>query len=271
MRKVDEQLYENVWEFYRQYGRHDLPWRQTNDPYHILVSEVMLQQTQVDRVIPKYLAFLEMFPNIQTLAASSLASVLTMWQGLGYNRRAKMLHACAQMLSRDFHSVIPDDEKTLRSLPGIGPYTARAIMAFAFNQALPLIETNIRTVYIYHYFTDATDVSDADLWPHIERTLVVERPREWYYALMDYGSYLKRTHGNNISKSKHYTKQVAFQGSDRQIRGAIIRLLTTEKSMSRARLLTRLNFDELRIDAQLERLIIEQLVTKIGHRYTLPN
>jgi A/G-specific adenine glycosylase len=182
-----------------------------------------------------------------------------------------MLHECAKAVVRDYNGKLPNDEVQLRELPGIGVYTARAVLAFAFNTGTPLIETNVRTVYIHHFFTDETDVTDTMLLPYIERTLVLDNPREWYYALMDYGSHLKRTVGNNITKSKHYAKQSTFKGSDRQIRGAIIRALTKEKKLSYRSLLQVLTFDEVRVAAQLERLSDEGMIIKHGRSYQLPN
>lgn len=271
MQKLERDFIQTVWQFYKTAGRHTLPWRQTKDPYRILVSEVMLQQTQVDRVIPKYDEFLKVFPTWGSLAEAPLGAVLGHWQGLGYNRRAKMLHECAKAVVRDYGGKLPKDEAKLRSLPGIGPYTARAVLAFAFGVAEPLIETNVRTVYIHHFFGDKTDISDADILSYMIETLDKENPRDWYYALMDYGSHLKRTVGNNITKSKHYTKQSTFKGSDRQIRGAIIRELTTLHTLSYKKILVTVPFDELRIAAQLERLIEEGMVIKNGRSYQLPS
>ncbi|MFN3692898.1 MAG: A/G-specific adenine glycosylase [Candidatus Paceibacteria bacterium] len=271
MTGTEKRFVQTVLEFYEVGGRHGLPWRQTKDPYRILVSEVMLQQTQVDRVIPKYNEFLKAFPTISALAEAPLGAVLGHWQGLGYNRRAKMLHECAKVVVRDFGGKLPKDETKLRTLPGIGPYTARAVLAFAFGIAEPLIETNVRTVYIHHFFADETDVTDAMLLPYIKRTLPLDNPRAWYYALMDYGSHLKRTVGNNITKSKHYTKQSTFKGSDRQIRGAIIKLLATGNKLSYLKLKTQLPFDEVRLAAQLERLIEEGMVIKTSRLYQLPS
>ncbi|MFM2340068.1 MAG: hypothetical protein RLZZ360_704 [Candidatus Parcubacteria bacterium] len=270
MISAEKRFVQTVWDFYTSEGRHTLPWRKTKDPYRILVSEVMLQQTQVDRVIPKYQEFLKAFPTFVVLAEAPLGAVLGHWQGLGYNRRAKMLHECAKAVVLDYNGKLPKDEVKLRALPGIGPYTARAVLAFAFGIAAPLIETNVRTVYIHHFFTDETDVTDAMLLPIIERTLPRDNPREWYYALMDYGSYLKRTVGNNITKSKHYTKQSTFKGSDRQIRGAIVKLLTTSNKLPYQKLKAELSFDEVRVAAQLERLIEEGMVIKDGRSYQLP-
>lgn len=258
-----------VKDFYKRHGRRSLPWRLTSNPYHILVSEVMLQQTQVERVIPKYEAFLKRFPTVQKLARASLGDVLREWQGLGYNRRAKMLYECARTVVRERKGVFPDTYSELVALPGIGPYTAGAVLAFAFKKGIPLIETNVRTVYLHHFFKDATDVSDAEILTYIERTLDTKHPDMWYAALMDYGSHLKRTIGNQNSRAKNYTKQSAFKGSDREIRGAILTHLA-EQSTSRTLLHKVLPFEDVRIDAQLEKLLKEGLIEKRRSTYTLP-
>ncbi|UCG84215.1 MAG: A/G-specific adenine glycosylase, partial [Dehalococcoidia bacterium] len=142
-----------IWDYYKDHGRL-FPWRQTDDPYHILVSEIMLQQTQTSRVLKKYESFISTFPDFQTLAESPLINVLKAWQGLGYNRRAVALHKIAQIVVADCEGELPSSEKVLVKLPGIGPYTASAIKAIAFNQPAVLIETNIRTVYIFFFFPD---------------------------------------------------------------------------------------------------------------------
>ena len=143
-------------------------------------------------------------------------------------------------------------------------------MAFAFNQAVPMIETNIRTVFLHHFYSNDTDVEERELIALVEDTLDAQNPREWYWALMDYGTYLKKTHGNPNSRSRSYTKQSKFSGSDRQIRGAIIRTLT-EVSCTRRGLHKRLTpVEVVRIDAQLERLLAEGLVTRNGQRFALP-
>jgi A/G-specific adenine glycosylase len=270
MNKKEEQFIKIVWEYYKQHGRHDLPWRKTSDPYLILVSEIMLQQTQVERVIPKYNAFLKRFGTVRKLAQSSLGEVLVIWQGLGYNRRAKMLHQCAEIVTKQHKGIFPKTQKGLVSLPGIGPYTAGAVLAFAYDISVPLIETNIRTVYLHHFFHDTTDVTDSEILRLVSITQDLENPRAWYYALMDYGSYLKKTHGNPNKKSAHYTKQSAFSGSDRQIRGGIIRALT-KKPHSRIELHNVLSSSEdLRIDAQIERLKEEEMVVYKRGKYSLP-
>jgi A/G-specific adenine glycosylase len=190
----------------------------------------MLQQTQVDRVVPFYTRFLARFPDVFALSRASLGDVLMLWQGLGYNRRAKMLHQCAKVIVSEYHGVFPKTAQELRSLPGVGPYTAGALMAFAYNTPTTMIETNIRTVFIHHFFLDRTDVHDQELLPLIERMMDADNPRTWYAALMDYGTHLKRTQGNASRKSLHHTVQKKFQGSDRQIRGAIIRILLKQKT-----------------------------------------
>lgn len=267
-----KQFQETVWEFYELQGRHHLPWRKTTIPYRILVSEIMLQQTQVDRVLPKYQAFVKQFPTVTALAEASLGEVLKAWQGLGYNRRAKLLWECAKVVKETHGGRFPRTYEGLKALPGIGPYTAGAVMAFAYNEAVPLIETNVRTVYLHHFFPpDATDVTDAEILALVTATLPYAQARAWYAAVMDYGSYLKKTVGNHNVRAKSYQKQSTFKGSDRQIRGAILRALTI-KSLTRTALQKELSaFADIRIDVQLEALIREGLLQKHRHHYRLPS
>ena len=211
-----------VWAYYQKFGRHELPWRKTHKIYRILVSEVMLQQTQVERVIPLYIKFIKAFPTAKKLAQAPLSEVLRYWQGLGYNRRAKMLHQAAKKLGeRKRFSVVE-----LEKLPGVGPYTARAVVAFAYNTNVVFVETNIRTAIIHHFFSNKKDVSDTDIEKILVQVLPKRRAREWYSALMDYGAYLKRSGISHNAKSKTYTKQSRFAGSLREARGAIMRELT---------------------------------------------
>jgi A/G-specific adenine glycosylase len=193
-----------------------------------MVSEVILQQTQVDRVQGYYQSFIQQFPTIESLARAPKAVVLTSWQGLGYNRRALNLHKAAGIIVDTYAGSMPKDYSALIALPGIGPYTATAIRAFAWNLPGVCIETNIRTVYIHHFFKRAQSVPDSSLLPIIAATLDKEHPRTWYAALMDYGSHLKATYGNTATKSAHYTKQSTFKGSHRQLRGHILRLTLTK-------------------------------------------
>lgn len=263
---------DTVRDFYTKNGRHDLPWRKTTDPYLILVSEIMLQQTQVDRVIPKYLAFIAAYPSLEKLAQASLRDVLILWQGLGYNRRAKALHEASRLIVEHFAGVFPTTRDDILRLPGVGPYTTGAILAFAFNQAEPIIETNVRTVYLHHFFPQTLKVPDLKLMPLIAATLDRQKPREWYYALMDYGSYLKKTFPNPSKRSRHHTSQTKFNGSNRQIRGAIVKVLGEQPEPQTFRSLGILlaAFDGIRVGEQLQTLVFEKLVTKIKSRYQLP-
>lgn len=230
--------------FYKKSGRHDLPWRKTRDPYKILVSELMLQQTQVSRVLIKYDSFLKKFPTWQTLAKASLSDVLKEWQGLGYNRRAKFLHQTAKIVVGDYKGKFPKDPSLMETLPGIGHYTARAVAAFAFNQPSAFIETNIRTVFLHHLHggPSSVKVDDKELLPEVEKALKKSKmePRDFYAALMDYGSHLKASGIRINNKSKHYTKQSKFEGSRRQKRAAALRAALA-KGASETELLKLLN------------------------------
>lgn len=216
---------------YHSCGRYDLPWRLPEadgsfDPYKILVSEIMLQQTQVPRVLPKYQAFLREFPTVQALAAAPLGAVLVAWQGLGYNRRAKYLWQAAQTIAGDFGGAFPGTQQELTKLPGVGSNTAGAVMAYAYNKPVAFIETNIRTVYIHHFFHDQTNIPDKDILVLVAETgKAYGSPREFYWALMDYGTYLKQTVGNKSRASMSYAKQSKFAGSVRQLRGKVLRAL----------------------------------------------
>lgn len=246
--------------YYQNYSRRNLPWRQDYDPYKILISEIMLQQTQVERVVPKFLAFLRAFPTVYDLANSSPAQVIIQWQGLGYNRRGLNLQRAAQKIVTDFQGQVPSETDDLLSLPGIGPYTAAAIQAFAFNQPSIVIETNIRTVLIYHFFPQAYDVEDKDLRELLEVSLDQKNPRAWYSALMDYGTYLKQVLPNPSRRSKQYVKQSKFEGSLRQVRGGILKI-ATKGPISQSKLYFHLPFAPEKLDLALEQLIKEGFLT----------
>jgi A/G-specific adenine glycosylase len=251
-----------VYDHYRVHGR-DLPWRKTSDPYHILVSEFMLQQTQVPRVIEKYGEFVHAFPDIRSLGRAPLREILNVWQGLGYNRRALALKKAAEQVLNHFSGRIPSNVDSLTSLPGIGNATACAVCAFAFNQPTVFIETNIRTVVIHHFYRNKREVKDGEILPLVEQTLDHESPRMWYHALMDYGAALKKRYGNLNTKSAHYRRQGRFEGSNRQIRGAILRVLVRKERISERDLIggTPLSAGAVRrnlIQLQKEGLIIKQ-------------
>jgi len=256
---------------YRHYIRHgrDLPWRRTGDPYHILVSEIMLQQTQVDRVIPKYTHFLRVFPTLTALAEAPAAQVLAAWQGLGYNRRALMLKQSAQEICRSYGGEVPRSPDILRTLPGIGPATAASIAAFAFNAPTVFIETNIRAVFIHHFFSSAARVSDRRLEPLVRQTLDIRTPARWYNALMDYGAMLKKKHGNPACRSAQYVRQSRFEGSDRQVRGRIVRMLVEKKRMKKRELRRALNIESGRIHRIISDLIREGFITDTGAAYRI--
>ncbi|MDO8847057.1 MAG: A/G-specific adenine glycosylase [Coriobacteriia bacterium] len=210
-----------VSEHYRDQGR-DLPWRRTNDPYAVLVSEVMLQQTQVSRVVPKYAEFLETFPTVEALATAPLDELLRVWRGLGYNRRALNLKRAAEVILAENGGRVPDTLDGLTALPGIGHATAAQVLAFAFDVGVPFIETNIRSVFLHEFFGDAEDVPDAAILPLVEATLPAEGAREWFWALMDYGTHLKATLPNPSRRSRHHVQQGRFEGSNRQLRGRLL-------------------------------------------------
>ncbi len=208
----------------------DMPWRNTQNPYYVLLSEVMLQQTQVDRVIPYFEKFIKEFPTVKALGEASFQEVLACWSGLGYNRRAQWLQEAARIVAEKYGEEVPTQVEELVTLPGIGKNTAAAICVYAYNQPKIFIETNIRTVYIHHFFADhVDDVKDADILELLEKTLYKENPRQWYWALMDYGTFLKKTHGNLSQKSSSYRKQSTFKGSVRQARGAILKLFLSQE------------------------------------------
>ena len=221
-----ESFRKEVTDYWEKHGRHPLPWRHTDDAYRILVSEVMLQQTQVPRVTLKYAEFLKKFPTVHALAKARLADVLKVWSGLGYNRRGKYLHDAAKAIVREHKGKVPREYTALRKLSGVGDYTARAVRVFAFNEPDVLIETNIRAAYIHHYFGAHKKVTDAEILPLAEEAAKGQDPREWHWALMDYGSFVKKLHQNPTRLSAHYVVQMKFEGSLRQVRGAILKLLT---------------------------------------------
>ena len=209
-----------------KYLRRDFPWRNTTDPYHILVSEIMLQQTQVSRVQTKFPLFISRFPNFKRLAQASVKDILHVWQGMGYNRRALYLKKTANIIVTKYKGELPDNPEVLDTFPGIGKATASSIAAFAFNKPAVFIETNIRRVFLHLFFEDGrSKIDDREILPLIKQTLDKKNPRKWYEALMDYWAHLGKTIDNPNKKSKHYTAQSPFDGSDRQVRGEILKIL----------------------------------------------
>lgn len=228
----------------------DLPWRRTRDPYEIWLSEVMLQQTQVARVETRWVEWLDRFPSVFALAEAGTAEVLAAWQGMGYNRRALALKAAAEQIAFEYDGVFPTEVRKLVALPGIGPATAQGIRAFAFDLPGVYLETNVRTVVLHHLFPDAPSVPDKELVPIVEATCPAgldaldalddagvpagpyavpqdedDTPRSWYYAMLDYGAHLKKTVPNPSRRAKAYTRQSKFEGSRRQKRAEVVRML----------------------------------------------
>ena len=252
---------DEILSYYRENGR-TLPWRETGDPYDVLVSEFMLQQTQVSRVLEKYSVFLALFPDVTSLARAPLQEVLRAWQGLGYNRRAIALQRTAREVVETYHGVLPSDPAELCTLPGIGPYTAGAVAAIAFNRPAVFLDTNIRTVFHYFFFPEDETVTDRDIISLVELTLDRDNPREWYYALFDYGAMLKRERKEPAGILRR--GQGAFHGSDRQVRGQVIRLLLESGPLSEEGIFARLGGDEDRVKRILAQLAAEGFITCEG-------
>lgn len=286
---MDKKLHsfqQTIENFYKK-NRRDLPWRNTTDPYKILVSEIMLQQTQVPRVLIKYQEFIKKFPDFPTLARASQVDILQAWQGLGYNRRGLYLKKIAEKITLEFNGNIPRDPHILQTFPGIGKATAASIIVFSYNIPLAFIETNIRRVFIYFFFEDSKNpmsaeanirlrghrprdefeqrrIHDNEIFPLIEQTLSKDNPREWFYALMDYGSFLSKhppAGGENPNKkSKHYTKQSRFEGSVRQVRGLILKTLLTKKILSKKKLQKEVNIFDERFEKAFTQLLSEGFI-----------
>lgn len=258
---------QTVWDYYSKHRR-SMPWRENVSPYYIFLSEMMLQQTQVGRVEQKFKEFTDVLPSFNDLASADFATVLGLWSGLGYNRRARYLYESAKLICSKFNGTLPNSLTDLESLPGIGKATASAILTYAYNIPIPYIETNIRTVFIYHFYSDSSRVPDKDILILAEQTLDMENPREWHWALMDYGSFLKKNYGNLNKKSKTYVKQSKFQGSDRQKRGEILRVLL-KAPLREYELLEELNEPRVLVHKLLEELIRENIVAEENGTYKI--
>ncbi len=268
----DEQLEgfrETVWERGSSLFR-DLPWRDTDDPYAILVSEVMLQQTQVSRVLGRWEEWLATFPTVESLAEAPLPPVLGLWQGMGYNRRAINLKRCAEEVVSLYGGEIPREQGDLVALPGVGPATAAGVRAFAFRLPGVYLETNVRTVFIHELFPEVEKVSDKELVPLVEATCPGrDAPsgrdvRSWYYALLDYGAHLKKTQPNPSRRSKEYTRQSTFEGSHRQKRAFLLRRVLEDPATA-DELADDLNAAERRAGrSELEREQVEAILAQLA-------
>lgn len=263
-----EEFREIIWQYYHDHGR-SMPWRDNPSPYAVVMSEFMLQQTQVARVTEKFVQFMDTWPDWARLAAAPRIEVVAAWKGLGYNRRALWLHGVAQRVTVEFGGILPDSRDILESFRGIGPNTAGAIMAYAFNAPVVFVETNIRRVFIHHFMGDRDEIHDRELIPFIEDSIDREHPREWYWALMDYGSFLATQLTNPNRRSKHHTIQNRFEGSRRQLRGKILEILlradmTVDEIVEGIQL-----FKRHEIQVVLNELTSEGFLAMTGSRYTM--
>jgi len=229
----------------------------------------MLQQTQVERVIEKYGQFIKQFPDFYRLSRAPLRRILAVWQGLGYNRRAIALKQIACKVTEEHHGNFPPDPEVLKTFPGIGGATAGAIAAFAFNQSAIFLETNIRRVFIHHFFSHKATVRDTEILPLIEKTLDTSNPRKWYYALMDYGVMLKKEQQNPNRKSAHYQKQSPFEGSNRQIRGMVLRTLMKETPLSKREVAKKIGKAVRDVHDNLMQLQKEGFIKKDGGKFSI--
>jgi A/G-specific adenine glycosylase len=255
-----------VMEHFARAGR-DLPWRRDLDPYGILVSEVMLQQTQVERVASRWDRFLDRFPTFEALASAPLAEVLAEWQGLGYNRRAANLKRIAEEVVAHHGGALPSDPAVLRGLPGLGPATAASVSVFAYGTRAAFIETNIRAVYLHVFFADRDDVTDREIMP-IAEVALPDDARTWHWALMDYGSMLKRTLPNPSRRSAHHTRQSRFEGSRRQLRGRVLRALLAAPGMTSEELGAAVDGDDRLADV-VDALEREGMVARLGDGWAI--
>lgn len=256
---------EIIIDFYRK-NKRKLVWREKVTPYNVFISEIMLQQTQVARVEKKFPEFIKKFPDFKSLANTSIRNILAVWQGMGYNRRALYLKQAAEIITTKYRGKVPKNMELLNKLPGIGNATANSIVVFTYNIPLIFIETNIRRVFIHFFFSDKENIDDKDIMPLVERTLDRKNPREWYFALMDYGSYLPKITKNPNTKSKHYSKQSSFKGSNREIRGAIVKSIL-KKPLTADMLVKLTDFEKERLQSNLLKLKDEGLIMEKKGKY----
>lgn len=259
--------------FWWETHKRDLPWRHTSDPYSVLVSEIMLQQTQVSRVVDKYTQFLHVFPDIHTLADASKAEVIRLWKGLGYNRRALYLKRAAEVLWTSYEGQFPQSEDVLRTLPGIGKYTARAVLVFSFRRDVAMVDTNIRNI-ITDFFYDGIRQKESVIEQKASELVPPGKSWEWHQALMDYGA-LELSKRRKISARiiRKTTMPIPFRGTQRFLRGRILDLIR-EEPMSQKRLITLItktygkNTDK--IHTAISDMVREGLLTRREGKVSLP-
>jgi A/G-specific adenine glycosylase len=259
---------QTIYRHFQEHGR-QFPWRETRDPYRILVSEIMLQQTQVERVVQKYEGFIARFPHFAALVEAPLPEILAAWQGLGYNRRALALKRLAERVVSEFGGNLPESPGVLATLPGIGPGTAGALAVFAFHQPAVFIETNIRRVFLHFFFPQQDSVRDRELLPLVEQTLDRKNPRRWYYALMDYGVWLKKAVANPNRRSAHYVRQSPFANSVRQVRGLILKTLLEHEVLAEKAIAEKVGQSLGRTRSILAQLAAEGFLSVQGASYAI--
>jgi len=257
-----------IYSYFNQYGR-DFPFRNEINPYNVVISEIMLQQTQTNRVVEKFQQFIQKFPDFQSLANAPLNEVLKVWQGLGYNRRAVALKKIAERVVNEFDGILPADIDILKSFPQIGHNTASSIVAFAFNMPTFFIEVNIRRVYIYYFFPGKSSITDSVIVPIVRKTLDSSNVRKWYYALTDYGVMLKKTHPELNKRSAHYRKQAKFKGSNREVRGKILKLLIASSSLTEVEIFKELKINSKKLKEILNLLIKEGFIKQEKHGFSI--
>ena len=260
-----EHFQKKIFTFYKK-NKRVLPWRNTNNPYKILISEYMLQQTQVNRVIDYYSRWIDQWPTIDDLSRASFYDVVSSWIGLGYNRRAKYLHDTIKKIVYDFDSDVLKAMKSYDKLPGIGRYTSQAVRIFAGNENIPTVDTNIRRIFI-HEFNLNESISEKDLYDIAQQCLPKGKSRIWHNALMDYGSLVLTSNNTGI---KPKTKQSTFHGSNRQIRGQILRILLNNKKTFEE-LKVELHIEEERLYDILEKLIRDKIIQYKKDYYYVTN
>ena len=258
-----------VFSFYEEHGRHDMEWRHTTDPYRIIVSEIMLQQTQVSRVAQIFPEFIRKFPDAAALADAEESDVLSAWQGMGYNRRALNLQKLCRIVCREKNGVFPRTPEELVQLPGIGPATSCSIAAFTYNIPVVFIETNIRRVVIHLFFRDLEEIDDSQIYPIVEAALPRDRSREWYWALMDLGAEMKKSIANPNRKSRQYVKQSKFEGSNRQVRGDVLKRLLLMKTATADELAKETGYPVEKVSAVLSEMHKEGFFKETDERFSV--
>lgn len=262
--KQIKSFHKKIFEFYKEHKR-NLPWRKTTNPYYIMISEIMLQQTQVPRVIEKYDKWIQQFPKVEDLAQAELKLVLQLWSGLGFNSRGKRLQDTAKIISKKYKGIVPNTPEELETLPGIGPYTSKAILIFANNENIATVDTNIRRILI-HEFKLSEDLNNKEIQKIAEQILPKGKSRDWHNALMDYGTTIITARKSGI-KSKG--KQSTFKGSRREVRAGILKNILNEEKITVQKAKKLFPKTQYNVKEILEELVSEEIITKNKNTYEI--